>query len=391
MDTKLFYKKLKKQKIPIHQLLGDRTRFEEVPDNWYVVVADVENSTEAVANGLHGSVNLAATGSIISVLNELKAIDSTFKVPYFFGGDGATFLIPGHYIIDVINILDRYTVHVKKTMFLTLRADKMAVSEIRKNGHSLDIAKFRLNNFLTVPVVLGLGLKFAESEIKKNFKDSMLTNEVDTPVNLDGMECRWDEIKPDSSEKKVVCLIVNAVHEEEQSKIFSNILHKIYDLFGSLEERIPITTRELKLDTTVGKIRREMIARVGKSKLSYLIKNWSITFFGKFYFEYFKDGQEYLYKVSQLSDTLMIDGSINTVISGTKEQLEVFELFLQQLEEAKKITYGMHKTYASIMSCYVQDRKDNHIHFVDGTEGGYTSAAMIIKKKIKAMATSSNS
>ncbi|WP_299212188.1 DUF3095 family protein [uncultured Dokdonia sp.] len=381
MDTKLFYKKLKKQKIPIHELLNEIHRFEPVPDNWYVVVADIENSTEAVNNGLHGSVNLAATGSIIAVLNELKQIDATFKIPYFFGGDGATFLIPGNYIIDVVNILDRYTVHVKNTMFLTLRADKMAVSEVYKNGHSLKITKFKLNTFLTVPVVLGLGLKFAEKEIKKNFTDSMVDSKVDIPVNLDGMECRWDEIKPDSSEKKVVCLIVNSVKEQEQSKIFSDILQEIHTLFGSLEERIPISTRELKLDTTISKIRREMIARLGKSKLSYLIKNWSITFFGKFYFEYFKDGQEYLYKVSQLSDTLMIDGSINTVISGTAQQLQSLELFLDGLESDKKINYGMHKTYASIMSCYVQDRKDNHIHFVDGTEGGYTSAAMMIKKK----------
>ena len=107
MDTKLFYKKLKKQKIPIHELLNEIHRFEPVPDNWYVVVADIENSTEAVNNGLHGSVNLAATGSIIAVLNELKQIDATFKIPYFFGGDGATFLIPGNYIIDVVNIFSQ--------------------------------------------------------------------------------------------------------------------------------------------------------------------------------------------------------------------------------------------------------------------------------------------
>ena len=32
--------------------------------------------------------------------------------------------------------------------------------------------------------------------------------------------------------------------------------------------------------------------------------------------------------------------------------------------------------------CYVQDREDNHIHFVDGTEGGYTTAALVYKSKI---------
>ncbi len=35
------------------------------------------------------------------------------------------------------------------------------------------------------------------------------------------------------------------------------------------------------------------------------------------------------------------------------------------------------------MLCYVEDRNDNHIHFVDGTDGGYTAAAKIFKTKLK--------
>lgn len=35
------------------------------------------------------------------------------------------------------------------------------------------------------------------------------------------------------------------------------------------------------------------------------------------------------------------------------------------------------------MSCYIEDRKEKHIHFVDGTEGGYTSAARMFKEKQK--------
>jgi len=37
------------------------------------------------------------------------------------------------------------------------------------------------------------------------------------------------------------------------------------------------------------------------------------------------------------------------------------------------------------MSCYVRDRKDQHVHFVDGSGGGYTQAAGMLKKKIRAM------
>ena len=46
------------------------------------------------------------------------------------------------------------------------------------------------------------------------------------------------------------------------------------------------------------------------------------------------------------------------------------------------ICFGIHCSPASIMSCYVRNRDDAHIHFVDGADGGYTSAAIMLKKKL---------
>ena len=33
------------------------------------------------------------------------------------------------------------------------------------------------------------------------------------------------------------------------------------------------------------------------------------------------------------------------------------------------------------MSCYVRNLNEEHIHFVDGAEGGYTKAAGMLKRK----------
>jgi len=76
-----------------------------------------------------------------------------------------------------------------------------------------------------------------------------------------------------------------------------------------------------------------------------------------------------------------LDGRINTVISGIRKQHDELEAFLKSLEDQKLITYGIHRTGESIMSCYVRDRKDQHIHFVDGADGGYTRAAGVLKSK----------
>jgi hypothetical protein len=76
-----------------------------------------------------------------------------------------------------------------------------------------------------------------------------------------------------------------------------------------------------------------------------------------------------------------LDGRINTVISGLNKQHNILEEFLEEMERSGEISFGMHRSKESIMSCYVRDRKDQHIHFVDGGDGGYTKAAGLLKSK----------
>ncbi|MGJ8591308.1 MAG: DUF3095 family protein [Aquaticitalea sp.] len=130
---------------------------------------------------------------------------------------------------------------------------------------------------------------------------------------------------------------------------------------------------------------RKIRQRLGKLDRSYLVQNWLITYFCKYYFKFFKDGKDYLFKVTQLSDTIIIDGSINTVFSGTEKEISQLKMLLDTLEDDKEILYGMHATHASIMSCYVEDREENHVHFVDGTQGGYSNAASFLKNKKKTL------
>ena len=376
-----FYSSLKVHDAPVHKLIRNRNIFTKVPEGWAVVVTDVLDSTKAVNSGNHQKVNLAATGSVVTVMNTLKSNLKDFEVPYFFGGDGAIFLIPADQEEKVINALTTFSSHVKKNLQLTLRTGSVLVSDIYRSGYEINIAKVRMNKYLVIPLVLGNGLQHAEDLVKNNFDPTRNDSITSPALDLEGMECRWDKIAPKKEKNKVVCLIVSCPDESSQSQIYGDILDMIDLTFGTFNQRQPIATTRLKLNATLAKIREEMMARIGKNKLSYLLKHFLITYFGKFYFKYFAEGRSYLNKVSQLSDTIMIDGSLNTVMEGGTSQIEMLTNYLDLLEREGKIKYGLHATYASVMSCYVQDRGDNHIHFVDGTEGGYTSAAIIYKKK----------
>jgi hypothetical protein len=385
-DDATFYLSLKTIYSPIQKLIRNKKAFQDVPENWFVVVADVINSTAAVQNGMHNKVNLAATGSVVAVMNTIQTKLQNSSIPYFFGGDGVTFIVPGTLAASVAGALETYSHHVQKNLQLTLRTGMLSVSDIRNKGYQLKIAKSQLNKYLTIPVILGNGLQYAENYIKDHFEQAPPSELLEPLLNLDGMECRWDQIDPRDTKHKVICLLVNCSDERMQPSIYGDVLDIIDLIFGSLEHRQPITAARLKLKATIAKIRQEMLARIGENNWNYLLKNWLMTFFGSLYFKYFKEGKSYLNKVRQLSDTIMMDGSLNTVMEGSASQIEMLTNYLDLLEKEGKIKYGMHITYASVMSCYVQDRNDNHIHFVDGTEGGYTSAAIIYKSKYAAPA-----
>ncbi len=377
-----FYKNLVVHKTKLKKLLKNEQLFTKVPEDWFIIITDIKNSSIVIERGLHNEVNLAATGSIVAVLNYIKT-NKLPEVPYFYGGDGVTFLIPGNVHQSILGVLNTHQRHIKQSFNLDLRVGEIQVKDIFKANQKLVIGKIKLNKYLTIPIVLGNGLKYAEHVIKKEYylhEDNKSNLHV---VNLEGMECRWNEIEPPKSIQKVICLLINCSNDQIQSDVYQQIISEIEIIFGDLNKRKPISVEKLKLDATIPKIRKEMYARIGKYNFGYMIKNWLITNIGRFYFKYFKEGKEYVYKVSQLSDTIMIDGTINTVITGEQYQIDKLVSFLDTLESKNTITYGIHTTHGCVMSCYVENRKNKHIHFVDGTEGGYTSAARVFKSKHK--------
>jgi len=170
-------------------------------------------------------------------------------------------------------------------------------------------------------------------------------------------------------------------NDEQQSVFYKKVLDRIDEIYGKQQARNPISTGRLKLQATLGRMNIEMRVKQGKFALWYLIENWLITLFGKLYFRYDKGGKYYLKRLVELSDTLTIDGKISTVITGTVQQRELLIASLNQMEQAGEIIFGWHTNKESVISCYVRDRIDQHIHFVDGSEGGYTRAAGMLKKK----------
>jgi len=63
--------------------------FNPLPEDWWVGVADVVNSTDEIAAGRYKVVNMVAAAVISAVMNGLEGR----AFPFVFGGDGAGFAV----------------------------------------------------------------------------------------------------------------------------------------------------------------------------------------------------------------------------------------------------------------------------------------------------------
>ncbi len=382
MNNAHFYTDLLVQTKSINNLLIQSDAFQQIPTNWSVIVTDIKGSTKAVQNGLSELVNLIATGSIIAALN--IAAKSKIDLPFFFGGDGATLIVPPTLLLEIMDALTLHQNNVKKEFNIDLRIGALAVSEVYEAGAQIKITKVSINALYAIPLVLGTGLQYAESIIKSKVIDFQDLNTAVSTLNLEGMECRWNRIPPPPNADEIVCLLIYAKNESEQAIVFKKVLDKADALYGAHQKRNPISLPKLRMNAGLRKIRMELRMRKPNFRFIEWIKNWIYMVGGKYWYLPSKIGKKYLNELVKLADIFVLDGKINMVISGKIIQRKQLLQFLDKMEADGEIIYGFHVSQESIISCYVRNREANHIHFIDGGDGGYTKAAVLLKEKMRA-------
>lgn len=374
-----FYNDLPGRSMAISELIRAPLLMTDVPASWHVVITDIRGSTQAVSEGRHEQVNLIATGSIVTVLN--IAFEAGIKIPFFFGGDGATFMVPDRMIDQVMESLAGYKDYVMNKYGLYLRTGYIPVAEVYRSGHHIKLARYSNSENFVIPVVTGFGLAYAEDKIKSRHDGPEYKHFNSSEPDLNGMQCRWDKIAPPEKNTEIVTLLVSCKDLPAQAGVFAAVLSKIEELYGPFTQRQPISVAELKLKSTFKRLRSEGNQSYPKTKWKLFFRTWLNTLYCRLYFRT-SPGRAYLQRIVEMSDTLVIDGRINTVISGTASQRKELLQFLDDLEHNGTVVYGSHISSSTVMSCYVQNAEYGHVHFVDGAEGGYTQAAVILKRKL---------
>ena len=172
----------------------DPSHYVVAPDDWHVVIADIEGSTDAIAGGRYKDVNMLGAACITTVLNAVDAAD----VPFVFGGDGATLLIPPTAEAPVRAALAGLSRLADTTFGMALRVGMVPVATLVDRGRSVLVARFELSPGNHMALFTGGGVELAESLLKDGAQETGIRFEINAAdaaePDLSGLSCRWEPL-----------------------------------------------------------------------------------------------------------------------------------------------------------------------------------------------------
>lgn len=366
------------------------SHYRQVPENWFVVMTDITNSTQAISKGRYKEINIIGAAPIIGILNQI----STDLIPFAFGGDGVTLAVPESLLPLTRNVI-RNTIEVASTEYdLVLRAGIVQVKDIIEAGETLLIGKFKVNETYCQALFFGGGLTLAEKWLKfGNDKLERIFSKKIDDVSYEGLECRWQPIKSDLDYTISVLIKSTSTDKDHQIQLYKDYLSFFEQVFGnSTPETHPINANKLLMNTSISGLLAEVKIRTFGlkwfQKINYTLVSKFRIYLGK-YFMHRKIVTKntawgnYTADLISNSDFRKFDEMIRQVISCTAGQLKEIEQWLEQRYQQKELVYGIHVADSALITCMVFQYDKSHIHFVDGNNGGYTAAAIELKKRAK--------
>ncbi|MEM1116637.1 MAG: DUF3095 domain-containing protein [Bacteroidota bacterium] len=369
--------------------LVDDDAYTPVPDDWTVVLTDVRGSTEAVQAGRYRDVNYVGAASIAAVLNASGRAD----LPFVFGGDGATLVVPIEHLDTALRALAALQEHAADRLDLDLRVGAVPVTHVRGAGHEIAVARHQVSPNYAQALFRGTGLGWAEDQVKnpetaERYASHAAPSASDDPYA--GLECRWQDVQ--SPRGETVSLLVEAVGPG-RDETYRAVLAQIEAVYDD-EAAHPVALNRLRLalspsafdpevrlrhpDDVAGtrsRLRRSNV--LGRALTAFRLKTAET------------DWKQYPRLLRDATDYRKFDGVLRMVLAGSSEERRWLEEVLEGMHQEGRLAYGLHVSDRAVLTCLVYERMGQQVHFVDGAGGGYTSAAVDFKRRREALAGNS--
>jgi hypothetical protein len=368
--------------------IADNDNYRIAPDDWHAIIADVKGSTQAIADGRYKDVNMIGAACITAVLN----ISQKHSIPYVFGGDGATLMVPSSDVESVARALLGVRDLASDRFNLSLRVGIVAVTEIhRQAGPRVKVAKYRLSPGNELGVFSGGGMELAEQWIKAG--DYLLEeNYPDNDPDLSGLSCRWEPLASQNGVMLSALMQARAADEATNADLYRQLIAQIDAIIETDNDRRdagnPICDANMKFRWPPRGLRAEIDATVGKRNRSWYALGLYLNSLLQWVLDRFDisaggyRGRSYRNELRDNTDYRRFDDTLRILIDCGAAQGDAIEALLESHAQQGNLRYGVHRSDSALMTCLVFNLdKGEHIHFVDGSDGGFTAAAKNMKAK----------
>lgn len=367
----------------------DDRHYTALPTDWRVLVARVPESIRAIEAGRYRDVNTVAVACIAAMRNAFPEVE----FPFIFGGDGATFCIPedGLQIARAV-LLDCQRL-ARLEFDLDLRIGDVPVSLLRDLGTDVRIGKWQVNPRFAQAMLAGDGLATAEQLIRRSHQFLIHRSRSSLRANFEGFECRWNEVPSPSEENISLLVVALQTSELERRLTYAHVQHLIESIYGQADAHHPVHIDGLRLNLSPLAMRSESRVRnpghnrIGK--VMHLLGAWPRLAAARYLMAKgtrtgSTDWRGYRARLHDNTDFRKFDDMLRMVIAGTVEQRTRLGSRLGELAASGRIAFGMHASRAALITCVVGDYDHDHLHFLDGSDGGYALAAVQLKTQLKA-------
>jgi hypothetical protein len=367
--------------IPVFRGFGrlmDPAMYSPLPDDWSIGVADIVESTKAIAEARYKAVNMAGASVIAAVTNALEGRE----FPFVFGGDGASFAVSPDDLPRARDALAATATWVEESLNLVMRIALVPVTAVRAQGLDVRVARFGPSPNLSYAMFSGGGLGWADAAMKRG-TFAVAKAPPGTQPDLTGLSCRFEEI-PSARGLILSVLVVPARGADPPA------FRKLIEDVIALSERSPDAGRPVPprgpplrwppagvefeaRATRGGPLFKRRAAVLATTLFAYVIMRFGISVGGFV-------PKTYVQQVVENSDFRKYDDGLRMILDCS---LELERALTQRLAAAASegiARYGLHRQDAAMMTCFTPSAlRSDHVHFIDGARGGYASAATALK------------
>jgi hypothetical protein len=359
--------------------VADPARYQPLPEGWSLALADVVSSTQAIAAGKYKMVNMAGAAVITAVLNALGRND----YPFVFGGDGAAIAVPPEGVAAVRPALAAVARWILDDLGLDMRTALVPVAAIRAAGRDVQVARFQASPAMAFAMFAGGGSSWAEAAMKAG-EYGVPMAPPGTRANLTGLSCRWNPVQ---ARKGHILSVIAVPAAGGSADAFRALVADVVAIGNAADgQGSPLPPEgprpqlhfaglesEARAAAPPGQRFRKKIGIVLQIVVSTLLHRFNGSLGGF-------NARAYGRELAANSDFRKFDDGLKMTLDVDDAGLARIRARLTAAAQAGICRFGLHQQSSALVTCIVPSAMgSDHMHFIDGAEGGYAQAAQAMK------------